>query len=204
MSAPAAISLSPRRGTRSFRRYARIKLRDGTVTFTDRRRRSTSVPLGPDLDNPAEIAFYFPDQGKGRLDMALIDGRGRSLFIAEAGAFDGLDLQHLIAAAGLKQSVHWYPEEPPALRPDGRILRDSEWWKWGPAAGPVGLAAATTTNAGFIPAWLGLPILFASFIYLMAGLFSGAYTGHRVSRDMVTALGLPDQPPDQLTRHDEE
>lgn len=204
MTLPEAISLSPTAGTRRFRRLARIELRDGTLTFTDRRGHSTSVALGPDPDSPKELAAYLPEQGKGRSDIAFIDGGGRTVCIAETGAFDSLDLQDLIAAAGLKQSVRWYPNEPPPLRPDGRVLRDSEWWKWGPAAGPIGLAAATTTNAGFIPAWLGLPLLFVSFIYLLAALFSGAYTGHRVSRDMAAAFGVPEQPPDKHMRHGEE
>lgn len=180
------VSISPLEGTRRFRRNARIAFRDGSLTVTDRRGRSSSVPVDGAPGSAKYLLVILPSDPKGRLELAIEDGLGQSFAITDASRWDNFDVDDLGVAAGLeRQKVGVYQDTPGPLRPDGRLLRDSTWWRYGPATGTVGFAAAVTSNGGLLPRWIGFPVALACFVFLMAGLFSGAYTGHRVGRDML-------------------
>jgi hypothetical protein len=174
---PAHISISPRHGTRRFRRNARLTVADGVLTATDRNGASSSVALDGSPSTPTWVTFR-EDPVLGRHEMAFTDPDGNAFVITALGHWDSFERNDLTDAAGLLM-VDLQPHDAPRLRPDGRYILDSTWWKYTPQVGPLGFAAGMLSMAIEPLRWLGFAILIAAFTYSMAALFSGAFAKHR-------------------------
>lgn len=178
MGDPNSLSIHARAGTRRFRRNARITVHDGKMVITDRRRRSRSFPLDDSPERPAYLLAFMPSEDNRGTAVAVADGKERLLANVDVASFGYDQLAALEQAAGLTRKFRMHPAELGPWHPEGLQLLDTNFWAWGPVAGPIGFAVGATANAGFLPKWLGLPLLGISFAYLMGGLFSGAYTWH--------------------------
>jgi hypothetical protein len=172
----AGISISPTHGTRRFRRNARLTLADGILTATDRNGESSSVKLDGSPSTPTWVTFR-EDPVLGH-EMAFTDSDGNAFVITTIEHWDSFERNDLTDAAGLLM-VNLQPHDAPRLRPDGRAVLDSTWWKFTPQVGPLGFTAGMISMAIEPIRWLGFAILIAAFTYSMAALFSGAFAKHR-------------------------
>jgi hypothetical protein len=196
------MSIAPRRGTRKYRRNARLTLADGCLVATDRHGRSSSVPLDGSKTAPS-WAVTRPDHKGKRTEMAILDGNGDAFVIAEHGDWDGFERIDLLDAAGLKMGSR-LAEDVPRLRSDGRVVLDSTWWRWSPVVGPVSFAVGMLSGGDVVPRWIGFPLVLAGFLYLMAALASGAFSRPRVGKGYEAEMALISGDPRALDAYLEE
>jgi hypothetical protein len=170
-------SISPRLGTRRFRRNARLTVANEMFTATDRKGASSSAPLD---DSPTAIEMITLREipGTKLTEMAFVDRQGRALAITHVGDWDTIEGIELADAAGLR-TFQRQPDDVPPRRPDTRDVVDSSWWKYTPSVAPLGGAAGMFSMVVEPLRWFGFLVLIAVFSYSMAALFSGAFAKHR-------------------------
>ncbi len=178
MSAPSVhISIAPTRGTRRFRRNARLEIRDGRFVATDRHGRSSSVALDGSPFAPCR-AVTRPDRKGKRTELAILDGNGDAFVIAEHGDWDSFERIDLMDAAGIRMGSR-LEADVPSLRDDGCVVLDSTWWRWSPIVGSGAFAVGMFSGGGVIPRGIGFSLVVVAFVYLMAAVASGAFGRER-------------------------
>jgi hypothetical protein len=173
-------STSPTGGTRSFRHKTSLAVRNNTLVVTDRKGTQRTFPLNAGPTSPTKTVLILPEpDGAFRDQWAILDGNAEALVIGYVGDWDTVETEEINLAAGLGAGIENRAAPRTELRHDGLFLQDGVWWRYAPHAGSVAFVVALITQAGFLPAALGWPLVAALMAFLVLGMTSGAYSKHR-------------------------
>jgi|GEM_PF-2881708 len=148
----------PRSGSRSLRTNASIRLEDGAIVATDRRRRSRRFPIDGADDSPTGFQ-YTRDLDDGGL--YLEDRRGRSLVRLVAMNWSAQELSSLEEAAGI--SVVTDPGSGHSS-PGMMKIEDPPYFAWASTSAAIGIAAISLYWVHIAPESVMLVVALAALI----------------------------------------
>lgn len=173
------MKITPTHGTRQFRR-SYLGVEGDILVVGDRKGVSREFPLRAGPDSPAELLAVFAEPLNAfRSQLAILDGKGEALVVSHVGAWDSVELEEFIQAAGLTKRAEFLSAPPDNLRHDGLVLEDGTWFKRVPAVGTLTLVFALLTGAGVLPAALGWVIVLALAGFVATAFASGAFSKGR-------------------------
>jgi hypothetical protein len=186
-----AMKVGPTGGTRAFRNRTSVGVENRTLTATNRKGVERRFPLDGGPSSPARhVTVVAEPDGAFRTQWAILDGNEEALLVGFLGDWDSLEMDDVERAAGLKPGIENRPAPRTEVRRDGLILEDGTWWQWAPKAGMVAFVLAGITNAGFLPAVVGWPVVAALMVFLVLGMTSGAYGKHRPGKSAAAHAAL--------------
>lgn len=164
----------PGRGTWRYRRNCSLRLEDGALVATDRRKRETRVLLNGGPQSPVAHLSHFRTEPNASY---YVDGNGDAVIkVVEPARWDPDTEFAMAKAAGLRvdstELIH-------PVRADGVVLDDAQWAEPRYVFAALGFAQFIVALAklGVLEIMPWLLVVITLDVYALVALFSGRYFG---------------------------